>query len=156
MTIFDNLWNNWPTEARDVLFNSLGGNWPSLYPNDNYKNTCTIRFSVALNRSGYKVPASLSDGGHKDQEGNSIAVRVPTGESLARNFFGEPYWGMNRNPGSPIDLTNVPRENGLLIYKVRVGDANGHVDLWKKNDCLIDCHASFAAASYELAFWKLA
>jgi hypothetical protein len=159
MAIFSTLWNNYPMEARDDLFrNVLGAGWPALIDDhDAYENTCTIRLSVTLNRSGHKVPDSFgrTDGGLKDKNGDNIIIRVPTGEELVRQLFGESYRGMNRNPGSPIDLHDVPNETGILIYRVRGRDAAGHIDLWNKDDCRYDCHSAFAVASFEIALWKL-
>lgn len=159
MGIFSTLWENYPTESREDLFvNVLGGGWPALVDDAAYTNTCTIRLSVALNRSGFKIPESFGqqDGGLKDKNGDFIAIRVPTGEQLVNNFFGDFFWGMSRIPGSPIDLTQVPSETGILVYRVLPGaDATGHIDLWNKNDCRIDCHASFAISSFEIALWKI-
>jgi hypothetical protein len=80
-----------------------------------------IRLSVTLNRSGHKVPDSFgrTDGDHEDKNGDNIIIRVPTGEELVRQLFGESFWGQNRNPGSPIVLRDVPHETGILIYRVR-------------------------------------
>src|SRR2546427_13034022 len=100
--------------------------------------TTLLRLSVALNRSGFKVPLSLGtkDGGLTDKAGNNIITRVPTGEELVRSLFGDSFWGMNRTPGSPIDLHDVPHETGILIYRVMPGaDAAGHIDLWNKSGC---------------------
>jgi hypothetical protein len=122
-------------------------------------NTCTIRLSIMLNRSGMKVPDDFGkrDGGLKDKNGNNIIARVPTGEDLIRQLFGESYWGENRQPGTPINMTDVPHTTGILVYRVPVGaaDAAGHIDLWKNNDCRKDCHSQFAVSSYEIALWKL-
>lgn len=161
MVIFDTLWNNYPMEKEkaDLFNNVLGGGWPALIKNSNYDNTCTIRLSVMLNRSGFKVPDNFGqmDGGLKDKNGDNVITRVPTGEALVRKLFGEPYWGENRQPGTPINMTDVPHTTGILIYRVPPGaDAGGHVDLWRNNDCRNDCHSQFAVSSYEIALWKLA
>ena len=37
-----------------------------------------------------------------------------------------------------IDLTQVPSETGILVYRVlRGADASGHIDLWNGNDCRV-------------------
>ncbi|MDB5611588.1 MAG: hypothetical protein JWP25_8488 [Bradyrhizobium sp.] len=159
MAIFSTLWNNYPMEEPDDLFNDvLGGGWPALIGNPAYENTCTIRLSITLNRSGFKVPSSFGqkDGGLTDKNGDNIIIRVLTGEALVQSLFGDSYWGESRQPGTPIDMTDVPSETGILIYRVRAGDAAGHIDLWKNNDCRKDCHSRFAMSSYQIALWKLA
>jgi hypothetical protein len=159
MMIFDELWANWPTEDRATLFGNLGGGWPALLKDPikekSYRNTCTIRFSVALARTGRKIPQSFSDGGHKDKNGNYIAIRVATARELAKNFFGDSFWGESHIPGTPINTAGIPAQKGLLIYLVPANDANGHVDLWRTNACRVDCHAEFAAHCHEIQLWKL-
>src|SRR4051794_24820609 len=106
MAAFDTLWNNYPLESQADLFNNiLGGGWPALVGNPNYENTCTVRRSVAFNRSGFLVPSALGqqDGGLTDKNGNNIVIRVATGEQLVRSFFGDYYWGSGHNPGDPND-----------------------------------------------------
>jgi hypothetical protein len=160
MAIFSTLWDNYPMEGHDDLFNNvLGAGWPALIGNSAYDNTCTIRLSIMLNRSGFKVPLSFgqTDGGLTDQNGDNIVIRVPTGEALVRSLFGDSYWGESRQPGTPIDMKDVPFATGILIYRVLPGaaDAAGHIDLWKNNDCRNDCHSAFAVSSYQIALWKL-
>ena len=130
MAIFSTLWDNYPTETHDDLFNNvLGGGWPALIGNAAYDNTCTIRLSVTLNRSGFKVPTSFGqmDGGLTDQNGDNIIIRVPTGEALVQSLFGDSYWGESRQPGTPIDMTVVPSATGILIYRVPPGSADAGV-----------------------------
>lgn len=157
MPVFDTIWGNYPLDAQADLFNNvLGGGWPALVGDPNYVNTCTIRLSVAFNRSGLLVPDNLGiqDGGLKDQNGNNIVIKVATGEQLVRNYFGDYYWGVSHNPGDPIDLTQLPTQRGILIYRVHALDAAGHIDLWDGTGCKNDCHAQFAVSCYSMALWK--
>jgi Type VI secretion system (T6SS), amidase effector protein 4 len=157
MTTFDTLWNNYPLESQEDLFNALGGGWPALIGDDNYRNTCTIRLSVTFNRSGFIVPATLAaqDGGLRDGAGNPIAIRVATGEAVVRNYFGDSYWGMSHQPGAPLDLSNVPTRKGILVYRVQGGDAGGHVDIWDGQTCRNDCHSQYALNCYGIALWAI-
>jgi hypothetical protein len=41
---------------------------------------------------GHTEPVRITD-----KNGDNIITRVPTGEALVRNLFGDSYWGMNRN-----------------------------------------------------------
>jgi hypothetical protein len=157
MAVFDTLWSNYPLESQADLFNNvLGGGWPALLNNPNYANTCTVRLSVTFSRSGLLVPVALGqqDGGLTDQNGNSIATRVPTGEQLVRNYFGDYFWGISHNPGDPIDLSQLPSQRGILIYRVNATDASGHIDLWDGSGCRFDCHAQFAVSCYAMALWS--
>jgi hypothetical protein len=111
--------------------------------------------SVTLNRSGFQVPSALAaqDGGLRDGKGNPIAIRVATGEAIVRQYFGDFYWGMGHQPGSPLDLSDLPARRGILIYRVKGGDAGGHVDLWDGQGCRNDCHSQYALNCFGIALW---
>ncbi|TIM05502.1 T6SS effector amidase Tae4 family protein [Mesorhizobium sp.] len=158
MVPFATLWSNYPTEPKRELFERvLGGGWPALVGNPNYDNTCTIRLSVAFNRCGIKVSEAFGkkDGNHKDKNGDFIAIKVPTGEEMVTSFYGAQTWGMSREPGTPIDLKDVPAWTGILVYRVAGSTANGHIDLWDKTSCRIDCYSLYAKASFAIALWKV-
>ena len=156
MSNWDTMWANFPpaTESKSTIFNALGAGWPALIGDENYDNTCTIRFSMALNRSGFKVLESDSSAKMKDKDGNFIAIRVPEAEKIAKRIFGESYWGMSHNPGSPLDLAGLPSQKGLLIYRVDSG-VYGHVDLWDGGICRVNCHSNFATKCHSIQLWKL-
>ncbi len=157
MGTFSTLWDNYPLQSREDLFNALGGGWPALITDHAYDNTCTIRFSVALNKSGLPVPTDLAakDGGLRDGAGHPIAIRVATAEEIVTRQFGASFWGMSHQPGAPLDLSTVPPRNGILIYRVKGGDASGHVDLWNGHGCRNDCHSQYALACFGIALWTL-
>jgi hypothetical protein len=51
-------------------------------------------------------------------------------------------------------MSQLPAQRGILVYRVRARDANGHIDLWDGNGCKKDCHPDFAKYCYSMAIWK--
>ena len=154
---FKQLWQHYPIEPKKELFEMLGGGWPKLVNDEAYKNTCTVRLSVALNRVGSPITAAeaAADGGHKDGAGRHIALKVPTAEAIVKERFGEYDWGMGHTPGEPLDLSTLPERTGILIYRVKPAHgAYGHVDLWnRKPPCRVDCHSGFALKCHGIQLW---
>ncbi len=155
---FSNLWNAYPMDpTKEKLFNRLGGGWPALVGNSNYDNTCTVRLSVALIGAGQLIPSDLaqSDGGHKDAQGRAMIVKVPTAKLLLERLVGPSTWGTSKAIGADIARGLIPAWSGILLYLVPNGDASGHVDLWKKDRCTIDCHNNFARAASSVMLWRI-
>lgn len=156
---FSDLWNAYPmAPTKSALFQQLGGGWPALIANQNYDNTCTIRFSVALIGAGLSIPDDLaqSDGGHKDAQGRNVIIKVPTAKTLLERIFGASTWGTSKAVGADVADGLIPAWTGVLVYLVPHGDANGHVDLWNKDSCTIDCHNAYARAATSVELWQLA
>jgi len=155
---FATLWNHYPFQPdQESLFNSLGGGWPALIGNPAFANTCTIRLSVALIGSNINIPDDLcqKDGGLKDADGNNMIIRVPTAKILLDRIFGMSDWGISKQVGADID-GQVPNDSGIFLYTVPPpSDANGHVDLWNKTHCTIDCHNEYARAATSVELWKV-
>lgn len=155
---FSDLWNAYPTVAtKQALFRTLGGGWPALVGNSNYDNTCTIRLSVAFIGAGQPIPQDLAqaDGGHKDGQGRSIIVKVPTAKRLLERILGPSTWGISKSIGADIADALIPPWTGVLLYLVPNSDANGHVDLWNKDRCTINCHNSYARAATSVELWRV-
>lgn len=156
---FADLWGAYPNmPTKDQLFQQLGGGWPALIGNKSYDNTCTIRLSVALIGAGQPIPSDLAqaDGGHKDAQGRDMIVKVPTAKRLLERLLGPSTWGTSKTVGADISDGLIPVWTGILLYLVPNGDASGHVDLWDKEHCTIDCHNAFARAASSVELWRLA
>ena len=155
---FSDLWNAYPTAPdKTALFQQLGGGWPALIGNKNYDNTCTIRLSVALIGARLTIPddLALSDGGHKDAQGNNMIIRVPTAKLFLERMFGASVWGTSKEIGADLANGLIPAWTGVLLYLVPNSNANGHVDLWSKDHCTIDCHIEYARAATSVELWRL-
>jgi hypothetical protein len=155
---FDTLTLRYPKEkTKAELFDRIGGGWPALISNKNYDNTCTVRLSIGLIACGVSIPNDLAaqDGGHTDAEGKKMIVKVPTAKTLLERILGPSAWSITKKIG--VDIGELlPRRTGILLYLVP-GDptGNGHVDLWKKDHCTIDCHIDYARNSTSVELWYL-
>ncbi|MDX3911714.1 MAG: T6SS effector amidase Tae4 family protein [Sphingobium sp.] len=154
---FQDLWDAYPTMKQEPLFNKMGGGWPALIGDKRYENTCTIRLSVAMHAIGSPPPADLvaADGKMKDGAGRGICIRVPTANKWLQGLLGNETWGMTKIPGTDLKPP-LPDWTGILLYLVPGGiDAAGHVDLWNKGDCRVDCHVDYARDATDLKLWRL-
>ena len=156
---FTQLIQNYPKEEKAILFRQkLGGGFVDLVDNENYNNTCAIRISMMLNRIGgnYAIPRQLGvgDGGHRDKDGKHILIKVKTAHDFVVTKFGQPFWGMTKNPGFPLDYSAIPKEKGILMYHANFSNAFGHIDLWDINSCVYNCPAEDIQQSYRVSFWK--
>jgi hypothetical protein len=156
---FQHLIDTYPTEEKNELFTDiLAGGFTDLINNSNYNNTCAMRISVMLNSlpGNYSVNAQwgTNDGGHKDQVNNHILIKVKSAHDYVKLKFGEPFWGMTKEPGSLLDYSTIPRERGILMYHANFSNAYGHIDLWDKDSCVYNCPTADIQLSYMISFWK--
>lgn len=157
---FGKLKENYSIGDKTELFtNVLGGGFQNLVNNPNYDNTCAIRISAMLNAIGveYKIPPiwGQNDGGHTDQNGNHILIKVRSAHDYLMSKFGEPYWGYSKQPGSAFDYSTVPSKTGILLYHANFSNARGHVDLWNGSACLYNCPETDLGAAFQFTFWKV-
>lgn len=129
---YNTLVSNYPTEDRPTLYNSLGGEWPSLISNPNYQNTCAVRLSIALRKSGVALPKASHEA--MDNSGNPIVLKVATMQSVVKELLGDSTWGMSRQPGSHFDPSVIPDQKGIIVYHAHWKDATGHFDIWTGSD----------------------
>lgn len=149
---FQSLKDNYPTQNRTNLFNSLGGDWPSLIPNiTNYGNTCAIRLSIALRGAGQTIGSSYKEA--MDGDGNPIVLKVATMEKLITSLFGAWTWGMSKNPGADIS-GDLPDYQGIIAYHADWKDATGHFDLWDKDKFIGSGSLADIKDGFDIAIWK--
>jgi len=118
---FATMWQNYPTEDHDALFKALG--WDSLIDNANYTNTCAIRMSVCLLRSGVSV-------GGNDlliQKGPLKGKGVKTRFNELANYLAV-HWGAPEKFPS-VKADDVKGRQGVIAYFKLPGGYPGHIDL---------------------------
>lgn len=157
---FEELKAAYPSNNRNELFELvLGGGFKNLVSDENYRNTCAIRMSVALNKleDNHKIPKNYGeiDGNHKDQYGNYILIRMKTVYKYLQDKYGDPYWGMSKIVGVNFDFNIIPKETGILVYYADFDDAQGHVDIWNKIGCIGNCPEQDVNLSFQIALWKI-
>lgn len=159
---FSSLWMNYPKSnsvRRKDLFGKIG--WDNLVNDPNYENTCAIRVSIALQKSG--VPVNSSAGMRAlagSLKGKFIEIRQ---EKLSEQLFK--LWG---TPESISKESDVGDRNGVISffeipgYTVG-GGLGGHIDLidgkstWlfgllnEESVCGSNCYWSAS----RIEFWEL-
>lgn len=153
MPLFDDLKTHYPTQSKDQLFDDLGGQWPSLKNNPNYRNTCAIRLSVAFYKSGISVPSKFQEA--ISGAGDSIIVKVRTMKEFIEAKYGGPFWGMSKSPGTQIDPSVLPARKGIIVYHALWSDATGHFDLWDGSNFVGAGTFTDVADGFDVALWTL-
>jgi len=146
--LFQPLADNYPTQSREDLYKALGGEWPTLVDHPNYQNTCATRLSVAFHGAGYVIPDAYKEGMAGD--GRVIIIKVRTMWDYVVSLFGQPTWGMSKEPGTPV---NVPVKKGIIVYHKAYSDATGHFDLWKGNGFVGSGDLAQAKGGYDIGLW---
>lgn len=151
---FAQLKKNYPIEPREVLFRTLGGKFPDLIkdPEKKYRNTCAIRMSVALKRSGVNIPVAYRE--LQQNDGSPIVIKVLTLQTLIASLYGEP-WGMSKKPGTPLKAADIPKRTGIIAYHVGWSDATGHFDLWTGTDFIGSGNMGDVADGFDIALWPV-
>lgn len=148
MVTFQKLQENYPYPkkvSRDALFDELG--WSDLKGNPAYENTCAIRMSYCLIRSGI-----LTRGRLKILKGPHMGKWIEPGQKqlttdMSGYFKGRPL----KDVKSPGDLLTKTRYHhgiisfmDLVTYTDTSGNPGGHIDLvWAKRK------------SYSLFGWEI-
>jgi hypothetical protein len=148
MPLFDDLKVTYPHQSKEDLFAGMGGEWPSLIGNPNYRNTCAIRLSIALNAAGYAIPGKFREG--ITGSGENIVIKLKTMWDCMTERFGTFSWGMSKNPGSPVQ---IPPRQGVICYHAAFSDATGHFDLWTGTDFVGVGNLSDVQYGFDLAMW---
>lgn len=138
-----------------VLYDHMiGGRFKNLYQHDAYKNTCAVRMSYALNRSGLKLGPAPSKGGNVfGGDGYLYWIRV----SDLKRYLIKQFKGADEElnlPAIPATLigdsdamsvqfkervtrakawldVKLAGRKGIVVFEVSGwGDASGHFTLW--------------------------
>ena len=138
-----------------VLYDRMiGGRFSGLYKNGAYQNTCAVRMSYALNRSGLKLGPPPSIGGSiQGADGHVYWIRVSDLKPhLVKRFKGaDEELRLPVIPATLVEDTDamlalyeerkrqakawlgsrLSNRNGIVVFEVSGwGDASGHFTLW--------------------------
>ncbi|MFV0491045.1 MAG: type VI secretion system amidase effector protein Tae4 [Pseudorhodobacter sp.] len=134
------------------LFREIG--WEDFIGNPNYANTCAIRVSLALVRSGVTIsPKShnLLDGDHK---GKGVEVNMAR---LARLLERPNYLGDYEVLSGDSLSTALETRQGIIAFHGIPGfSGGGHIDLIDNHSTADVCASSCYFGSNEVWFWPLA
>jgi len=151
--LFAVLRQNYPkSELQEVLFPELG--WADLVRKPAFKDTCAVRMSIALLRSGVVIPGAwlkINNGPLKDK-----MVQPRQGE-LSRTIVR--MWGKPEVFKGTIEAHDIIGNSTGVISFFRVyggaGDG-GHIDLvWPAGNGFHECARSCFFTAAEIWFWPL-
>ncbi|MCA8321920.1 T6SS effector amidase Tae4 family protein [Burkholderia cepacia] len=138
------------TVSREALFQELG--WQDLIQNPSYANTCAIRISVALVKSGITLR-----GGLVIQKGPHRGRRIEAGQARLAKMLAEPaYFGKAEVFRRDDAVTGIASRKGMAAFWNIPGYMNGrggHIDLidGARAICGSDCYWTAS----EMWFWPL-
>jgi Type VI secretion system (T6SS), amidase effector protein 4 len=150
---FADLSSNYPTVSKTDLFTSLGGDWPNLIDDPNYKNTCCIRLSLAILDANGTITSNYREAITGD--GRPLIIKVATMGKYVNDSLGPFYWGMSKNPGVSIGPGTLPRQSGIIAYHVAWADATGHFDLWTGSAFVGNGNFSDITDGFDIVLWKV-
>ena len=159
---FAQLWNSYPDPdnyPHDALFDSIG--WGDLKHNPLYENTCAIRMSICLIKSGIKFPGRMAI-----KSGKYKGHMIEPGQGKLSKILASPTI-----LGKPQILTRNTYEDALkgkqgVIAFMRIpgyvvdGGLSGHIDLVMHGKILwlfdtLNCADHCYWNSQEYWFWPL-
>lgn len=133
------------------LFREIG--WDDFIGNSHYANTCAIRVSLALVRSGVTISPkshSLLAGPHK---GKGVQVNMSRlAELLARpNYFG----AYETLTGGTISSARLSRQGVIAFHRIPGYLGGGHIDLIDNRTTADVCSSQCYFQAEEIWFWPL-
>lgn len=148
---FARLRSNYPrSEKREELFAQLG--WGTIANNPAYKDTCAIRMSVALARSGMHLSGGTMRVQTGELKGDRIETRQHKLSEILKRLWGEPE-KFDTEKGARDGIGN---RTGVVSFFRISGGPGGHIDLIAPGPYgFSECARSCFFASWEIWFWPL-
>lgn len=137
----------------DALFKEVGYNYDKLIQqNPDYVNTCAVRMSLALIKSGVDFVGrmKIKDGPHKGKTIEPGAKLLA--DQLARSVvFGKPDVFVSQDA-----MRRLSGEKGVVLFWKIAGYGGGHIDLIEASTTVRVCNSACYFSSKEIWFWPLA
>jgi hypothetical protein len=156
---FDTLYNNYsssePSRANYVsqpdLFKEIG--WDDFVGQPNYANTCAVRVSLALVKSG----VSISPKSHNILKGDHVGKGVEVSMTrLANLLAGNRYLGAYESFTPTNAQTGVGSRKGVIAFHGIPGySGGGPSDLVSGSSQVVQCASGCYFRSNSIWFWPL-
>ena len=134
------------------VYKEIGYNLDNLMKqNPAYENTCAVRMSLALIKSGVHFIGRLQikDGPHKGKTFEPGAKLLA--DQLARPVvFGRPDIIPPNNA-----ISKLSGKNGVILFWKITGYGGGHIDLIEMSTTVQVCNSACYFSSKEIWFWPL-
>lgn len=137
----------------DSLFKEIGYDYEELIQqNPAYVNTCAVRMSLALIKSGVDLIGrmKIKDGAHK---GKTLepGAKLLADQLALPDVFGRP------NVLAPRDaMAKLSGKKGVVLFWKIAGYDGGHIDLIEIPTTVQVCNSACYFSSKEIWFWPLA
>ncbi|QCP47799.1 cytoplasmic protein [Trinickia violacea] len=145
-----------PTHTGEKVAQMIGGNVAAHIRDKKnpWKNTCAVRMSYILNRSGVFIPA-LPGKTKTGDGGLNYFYRVKDLIAFLRQRWGEPE--VVAYP--PSGGGSLAGRKGVVLFEVSGwNDASGHATLYNGSTCYDHCYFNETGATYRTEranFWAL-
>lgn len=135
-----------------TLFNEIGYSYESLLQESpDYVNTCAVRMSLALIKSGVHFVGRMKIKGDPYKGRMIEAGAKLLADQLARStVFGRPDL---ITPASAV--SRLSDRKGLILFWKIAGYGGGHIDLIEASTTVQLCNSACYFASTEIWFWPL-
>ncbi len=113
-----------PTPGKQTIWDLIGGKVASNNKAGTFTNSCTVRMSYALNRSGCQIPY-VKGKTVSGTDANWYFYRLADLSAFLQSEWGTP------EAISPDNWKEVlAGQTGIIQYEIRWSDATGHMALW--------------------------
>jgi hypothetical protein len=142
---------NYPRkDSRELLFADIG--WSDLTNNPAYWDTCAIRMSTALLRTGVMLPGARMQAHAGTLKGQWIEPGQARLSGILKQIWGKPEIYQNEAAAR----SGIGRRNGVVsFFRIEGGDG-GHVDLIAMGEHgFLDCARACYFSARAVWFWPL-
>lgn len=120
---FSELNKNYPRTEREPLYQELG--WSSIANNEAYANTCAIRMSICLLRSGMLLQGGELTIWKGPLARRSVKIRF---DQLA--LYLEKQWGAPEKFSLADYRKGIAGKRGVIVFWELPGGYPGHIDIY--------------------------
>lgn len=136
----------------DELYASLGYSLEALRKqNPDYVNTCAVRMSLALIKSGVHFIGRM-----KIKEGPYKGKMIEPGAKLLADQLARPTAFGRPDLISPANaISRLSGRKGVILFWKIAGYGGGHIDLIEASTTVQVCNSACYFSSKEIWFWPL-
>ncbi|WP_133511840.1 T6SS effector amidase Tae4 family protein [Candidatus Thiosymbion oneisti] len=134
------------------VYKEIGYNLADLKKqNPAYENTCAVRMSLALIKSGVNFTGRLKiKGGPYKGRRIELGAKLLADQLMKPNIFGKP------EVYKPSEfIKNVAGRKGVVLFWKVTGYGGGHIDLIDASNSVAVCNSNCYFNSKEIWFWPL-
>jgi hypothetical protein len=144
-----------PGKVARVIGGMIAHNILHVPEKERWENTCAVRMSYILNRSGVLIPGRGSST-VSGRDGRRYFYRVSDLIGFLKERWGRPDLMLRFPPPTELRLSV---ERGIILFEVAGWNtARGHATLWSGRRCYDDCYfdaGSGPVRTPRAHFWRL-